>query len=269
MPEVYLYKLEPHPLIGMEDAGDEAPARDNDGADQGQQAEDDGPQHCKRQGQHMPAVQQQLGHAPAAQATGRKRARTQRPTSDEPVPLAAQAPLTQQQEQGAGSGSGGPGSSGVHPELSSSGHAAANEPTPAPGAGSAGFGRLCGRESLAVEFLEREGLLDMPADDAAHTLGLGKGSLKAAGLRLGIERWPFRTRSSARNFLLGLEEHCGHYMPREEVTAVLRCARARLAPYLNAVTDTGRTACSPPCGSAATSCCTGPGRGTARVVGLC
>lgn len=44
----------------------------------------------------------------------------------------------------------------------------------------------------------------------------------------------------------------------------------KLAPSIPLLpADTGRTACSPPCGSAATSCCTGPGRGTARVVGLC
>lgn len=36
--------------------------------------------------------------------------------------------------------------------------------------------------------------------------------------------------------LPALQEFCSWYMPPEEVAAVLRCARSRLAPYLNAVT---------------------------------
>lgn len=230
MPQMYLHKLEPHPLAGMA-ADDEAPSREDSGAGPAQQAEYDGRPQCRRQGKQPSGGQQGPGDAPAAR---RKRPRT------------LQTPQAQQEQAHAPeAGSSGSGSSGEHSEsgqpeqLNQMEHdAVANPVAQMPAASPVGPGRRYAKETLTLEVLEREGLLDQTADDAAHRLGMGKATFKAAGLRLGIERWPYRIRSSARTFLLRLEEFCSWYMPPEEVAAVLRCARSRLAPYLNAVTDT-------------------------------
>ncbi len=48
-------------------------------------------------------------------------------------------------------------------------------------------------------------------------------TLLQAGLRLGIERWPSRTRNSARNFLLALEVGAGDYAK----LSLSRCCYAR------------------------------------------